>query len=153
MAHRFPSEVSKNKYGKCLVAIKNLNPGEAAERFEGEIVDSYENVPNYLKNYALLVDDKRWLVPKSDAMYANHSCEPNCEVEDELNIVVKIPIKKGEEICFDYALAYKDENPCEWQPEWTFKCQCGSLRNFFLYHKFYKYLSMQFIAWKKGFLR
>ena len=118
--------LSENACGKCLIAAKDLEKGIIVEHWEGTIIDSYEKVPDSMKIYVILIDDTRWLAASNDAMYANHSCEPNCEVDDDLNIVTIKPVKEGEELCFDYAVTYDGEHPYPWQPEWTFNCKCGS---------------------------
>ena len=65
--------------------------------------------------------DKKWdidgNVPWNDARLINHSCEPNCEAwieEDQIFIYSIKPIKKGEELTFDYGFdieCYQD-HPC-----------------------------------------
>ncbi|RME52278.1 SET domain-containing protein-lysine N-methyltransferase [Candidatus Woesearchaeota archaeon] len=53
----------------------------------------------------------------SDAIYINHSCEPNCEVEiirGRIWIVALRDIKEGEELGYDYNFDLEDfeEHPC-----------------------------------------
>lgn len=65
--------------------------------------------------------DKKWdidgNVEWNDARLINHSCEPNCEAwieEDQIFIYSLKPIKKGEELTFDYGFdvdCYED-HPC-----------------------------------------
>lgn len=68
--------------------------------------------------------DKKWdidgNVAWNDARLINHSCEPNCEAwieGDEIFIYSIKPIKKGEELSFDYGFdvdCYEDH-----------QCRCG----------------------------
>ncbi len=118
--------MSTNEYGLCMVAAKDLEAGTIVDKWQGKIVDSYDEVPKPLKLYALLIDDSRWLVPENDCMYVNHSCEPNCEVNEKLEIVTLKPVKEGEELCFDYVVTDEGENPVEWNDEWNFECKCKS---------------------------
>jgi len=120
------SFVGTNDYGKCLRAGKSLPAGVIIAKWEGYIVDSYDDVPANMKLKALLIDDVRFLVPTNDCMYANHSCDPNCEITDNLEIMTVKPVKAFEELCFDYALCENGDDPMEWQPEWSFTCHCGS---------------------------
>ena len=72
--------------------------------------------------YALQVDDDVHLVTPIDEVdvgdYVNHSCMPNAGLSDAVSLVALRPIRRGEEICFDYAMS--DANiHCQ------FACQCG----------------------------
>ncbi len=49
--------------------------------------------------------------------YANHSCDPNAEVDDE-GLVAKRAINKGEELTCDYGLLS--------QKGWSMTCRCGA---------------------------
>jgi uncharacterized protein len=53
--------------------------------------------------------------------YLNHSCDPNVWMADEVTLVARRAIAKGEELTADYALWEGDEN---WVMRWT--CLCGS---------------------------
>jgi len=60
-------------------------------------------------------------VPWNTAKYINHSCDPNCEAEDDRGhiwIISKRIIKKGEELTYNYG--YDLENYQE------HLCRCGS---------------------------
>ncbi len=120
-------KITTNNYGKCMIAAKDMLKDTVVAKWEGYIVESYKEVPKNLKLYAILIDEKRFLVPTNDAMFANHSCNPNCEVNDELEIVTIKPVKKGEELVYDYAICDDDEQDLmEWNHEWDFKCKCGA---------------------------
>lgn len=106
--------------------MKDLPAGTVVQHWEGKIVQGFKNVPEKMQCYAILLDDDKWMVPTSDAQYANHSCSPNCEVNDNLDIITIKPVKKGEELCFDYCITYEGEEPGEWNSTWTFACKCGS---------------------------
>lgn len=56
-------------------------------------------------------------VPWNPAQFINHSCDPNCEVENirgHLWIIAIKNIKKGEEISYNYGYDFEDyeEHPC-----------------------------------------
>lgn len=60
-------------------------------------------------------------VPENDAKYVNHSCNPNCEIENDgqhIWIVAKKDIKQGEELYYNYGY---DPEEFEDHP-----CLCGS---------------------------
>lgn len=56
-------------------------------------------------------------VPENDAKYINHSCNPNCEIENDgkhIWIVAKRDIAKGEELFYNYGYDTEDfeDHPC-----------------------------------------
>lgn len=62
-------------------------------------------------------------VPENDAKYLNHSCDANCEIENnkkEIWIVAMRDIKKGEELTYDYGFTF-DKNDYQKYP-----CYCNS---------------------------
>lgn len=51
------------------------------------------------------------------------SCRPNSFINDELEIVTRVALKKGTEITF----IYNNGDPSDyWDPIWNFKCHCGA---------------------------
>lgn len=65
--------------------------------------------------------DKKWdidgNVAWNDARLINHSCDPNCEAwieEDQIFIYSLKPIKKGDELTFDYGFDVEcyEDHPC-----------------------------------------
>lgn len=127
----FKSEVIENSYGKALIATEDLSVGTVVEKFEGEIV-SYEEVPEEEICYTICIGESgedKWLLYNTAARYANHSCEPNCFVNDELEIITIKKVKKGEELTYSYnTYIEEDENPEDyfWDSRWNFECKCGS---------------------------
>lgn len=126
----YPAEVSANSYGKCYRATCAIQPGTVVERFVGKDVP-YEEVPESEIIYAATNGNGIWTIPLTNARYINHSCDPNCKINDEDEVVAIKPIKAGEEISFDYASVSKEEWDRDpgaffWDDRWSFDCQCGS---------------------------
>ncbi len=125
---KYPAKLSKNDYGKCLVASEDLGRGEAVARFEGRIVSNYAEVPPEEICYALVIGIDHYMIVGSSARYINHSCDPNCTIDEDYYVVTTKPVKKGDEFTF----RYNDLDPiyegmeCFWDPRWTFTCRCGS---------------------------
>ena len=119
------SEVKNCLYGKCLVAVSPLEVGTIVQKYQGDIV-SWEDVSLDEIRYAILISDKKWMIIKTDARYINHSCSPNCFINDKLEVITVKPVNKGEELTVTYNVVHEYENPGEWDSRWSFKCQCGS---------------------------
>jgi hypothetical protein len=122
---QYPSKVEKNFYGNCLIAAKDISKGTIVEHFEGPIV-SRRKIPREEICYALLIDNDRWILPKTNARFLNHSCNPNCKINDVYNVITTRTIKFNEELTISYNIVYERENPGDWDPHWTFECKCGS---------------------------
>ncbi len=109
---------------KGVFALKDFKKDESILHIEGEIVETEnpESLPKDFQDHCFPFDErngkKRYVVPKSPWKYLNHSCDPNAGIKNNLDIVAMRPIKKGEEIVFDYAMNNIDS--------WTMKCNCGS---------------------------
>lgn len=120
-------KMKKSRIGKGLFALKNIRTGEL-------IIDFTKGPGKFLKtkyadrlyekgnDYMIQVDDDLFFAAANkkeleDADFINHSCDPNCGINDSLKIVSIKNIQKGEEISIDYAM-------CE-SSDYEIKCQCG----------------------------
>jgi hypothetical protein len=121
----YPSIVENCSYGKCLIASTDLSIGTVVQCLDGTIVRR-EEIPENEICYAIWIDNDKWLILKTDARYMNHSCCPNCIVDDDLTIRTIKVVKKGEELTIIYNLIYEDEDVGIWDDRWTFTCQCGA---------------------------
>ncbi|KAJ3315460.1 hypothetical protein HDV04_003002 [Boothiomyces sp. JEL0838] len=124
LSDQYPSYPKKIEYGYGLFASDDLPPNTVVEKFEGEIYQDYNNVSNDQKAYVLLCKKNEkwvWLLTFSNARYANHSCRPNCTLNDNQELVTLTNVQKGEELNFVYNGGSEDD---EWDPIWTFKCEC-----------------------------
>jgi len=123
---QYPSKVEKCIYGNCLIAAKEIPKGTVVEHFKGPIVPR-TMIPHEEICYALLIENDRWILPTTNARYLNHSCNPNCKINDLNDVVTTRAIKYNEELTISYNIVYeKDEDPGDWDSCWTFQCKCGS---------------------------
>lgn len=139
----YPARVVKNQYGKCLVASEDLGPGEIVERYEGSILPSYALVPEEEICYALVVGNDHYMIIATNARYINHSCDPNCDIDEDYYVVTLRPVHKGEEITLRYNEIFPEHEGIHyfWDPRWSFKCRCGApnciheINNYVVYDK------------------
>ncbi|HME56316.1 MAG TPA: SET domain-containing protein-lysine N-methyltransferase [Candidatus Lokiarchaeia archaeon] len=130
----YPSKVKKIAYGKSLVAAKDLPKGTIVEKFDGIIIKykpgdmnpTPPEVPESEVCYFYIVDWETVVIPKTNARYINHSCEPNCDINSNREVYTLRPVKRGEELTFGYNMVEKGSDPGPWDPRWNFKCLCGS---------------------------
>lgn len=111
------------KYGKGLFAKENIKKGEIIASFDGDIYEAEKasdlpsESPN-VRDYAIQFEEHKWRYSNGFAIIINHSCEPNCGIKNNFDIVAIRDIQKGEELTLDYDMT---ENS-----DWTMKCSCGS---------------------------
>lgn len=106
----------------------SLPKGKTVLKFTGSIVDG-PMVPDSMQRFVVRVDLERYLVPDGIAMFANHSCEPNCRINDDFWIETVRPIDPEEEITISYDCVSPADYKIfgfSWDPRWSFKCGCGS---------------------------
>jgi len=121
--------VKKSKIaGRGIFATKSYKKKEFVFQPIGRIVHARNvNWPSLGKkeyNY-LQISAWKYLVPQDLRLKCtNHSCNPNLGVkilEDKISLVAIKPIKKGQELTFDYSTTMLEE----WD-EKKMKCNCGS---------------------------
>ncbi|KAJ3044530.1 hypothetical protein HDV00_001957 [Rhizophlyctis rosea] len=91
-------------------------------------VVEYNDLSDYDKTYVLNfqpkgTDEWKWLLPTSNARYANHSCDPNSYISPTQELITRRPIKANEQITFVYNNGDESE---WWDPVWNFDCACGA---------------------------
>ena len=113
--------------GKGLFAKAPISKGEIIAIKGGHILGSgdYAGLGNLPKQYCLQIDDGFFIGPRADeeiggnAIFINHSCEPNVGFEGQIIYVALRDIKPGEELCHDYAMCFTARKH-------DFKCNCGA---------------------------
>lgn len=132
MQHGSPwVEIKQAAHGKGVFAnAREIPSGTEVSRFEGKVV-ALDGVPENLANYVVRYDRDHYLVPETMAMFVNHSCEPNCTINDNYGIETLRAILPGEEL----TIAYNQISATEatewgsfWDKRWTFTCGCGAKR-------------------------
>lgn len=132
--------VGSSAAGQGVFAAQHLAAGTVACRFAGPIVTAAE-VPDDEVRHALWLDTTRWLIPGAPARFINHSCAPNCTLEDDPDdgdaalVVTTRPVDAGEELSIAYDLmdadllaAHAGDPDYAWHSAWTFDCRCGAPR-------------------------
>ena len=122
---RFPSRVVQSAVGRHLVAVGDLPAGTVVGRFEGPVVDPGD-VPADAIRHALVLEVDRWLVPTTDARFADHACDPTCRLDDDLRVVTIRPVPDGGRLTFRYNVVRPGEDPGPWDERWSFACTCGA---------------------------
>lgn len=122
-------QATSEKGGVGLFSLKTIQKNEFIIEFTGTRVDASSN-GGYVNDYAISIDESTILDPLvngNEAKYMNHSCRPNCSVDQwtvngvtRLGVFATQNIAEGEELTFDYKWTSDSGKGTE--------CRCGMIR-------------------------
>lgn len=120
-----PSEIKDNHYGKGLFAIKDLKPGTLVA-FNTKIPINKSSIFNtYRFSFNGFNENNKplWSQVLGKGRFCNHSCDPNCILNNQCTIITAKFVIAGQELTTAY-----DEyiEGLTWPKEWTFICQCNT---------------------------
>lgn len=120
--------------GKGAFATRPIRKRTWMVEYTGERITQEEADRHYHEasthTFLFTVDERTALdagVGGNDARFINHSCDPNCEAwihEGRIFIVARKDIALGEELTYDYGLAWDDEDEAE--AFGRYACHCGA---------------------------
>lgn len=122
----YPSYVDMNSYGRCLRASQDLEAGIVVATADLEPIDKpyIADDPDSIHIALMDVDEKgnpSWGKVRGKWAFCNHSCDPNCDITDQWEIITNRPIKQGQELTTSYdAFVYN----FPWPQTWNFECKC-----------------------------
>lgn len=123
---QYPSYVDKNHYGLCLRAKEDLPKGTVVATADLEKTDLAYIAGSADQIHIALMDvapdgTPIWGRVRGKWAFCNHSCDPNCYLSDDGEIITNREVKKGQELTTAYD-AYVANFP--WPETWNFVCLC-----------------------------
>jgi uncharacterized protein len=124
-------------HGKGVFAVQKIAEGETIIEYVGEVINWKEALrrhphdpkdPNH--TFYFHVDENRVIDAKvggNSSRWINHSCDPNCEADEEdgrVFIKALRNIKPGEELNYDYGLIIDEPYTRKLKAEYP--CWCGA---------------------------
>jgi uncharacterized protein len=111
--------------GKGVFAVNNMQIGEFVAGFNGHIYTAGKAslLSASIRNHAVQFSPNLWRDSVGIARFLNHSCEPNCRISGDFDVITIGSIKAGEELTWDYSTT---ENS-----DWVVpggRCLCGSTK-------------------------
>lgn len=112
------------EHGQGLFAKEKIYDGETIAVFDGKIITAQKasDIPNlpptHIRDHSIQFAKDKYRISQGIASYANHSCSPNCGIQNKFKIVTMQEIEPNEEITFDYDMS---ENS-----DWSMQCSCNS---------------------------
>lgn len=125
-------EVRDTKKGKSIFAIDEIVKNEIIFEFEKKFLKHFTKTSMQIEE----TKHQESTNPEAVENFLNHSCEPNGYIDFQGLIYRALrPIKKGEELTFNYLTT-------EWELVNKFYCECGS-QNCYGQIKGFKYLTLE----------
>jgi uncharacterized protein len=124
-------------HGKGVFAMVPIEAGTVLIEYRGEVITWDEALrrhphdpsdPNH--TFYFHVDEQHVIDGKiggNSSRWINHSCEPNCEAEDDggrIFIKALVDLYPGDELFFDYGLVIDGRLTAKLKKE--YECRCGS---------------------------
>ena len=113
------AEIRSSKFGKGLFAKKDIEKGTILCKATGRPMNYEETVLlQDRESHTLQIDFDKYILCDPPFLYSNHSCNPNCGLTSNLELVALKDIKAGDELFWDYSTSMLERH-------WTMKCICG----------------------------
>jgi mannose-6-phosphate isomerase-like protein (cupin superfamily) len=126
----YPSYVCTNRYGRCLRAATDLPKGTVVATADFEpsdkpyIAGHTSNEHTHVALVSVAPDGQcTWGKVRGKWAFCNHSCDPNCDLNNDWQIVTNRDLPKGTELTTSYD-SYVPNLP--WRSEENFTCLCGT---------------------------
>src|SRR5438477_7609328 len=127
----YPLHLAETPVGHGLIAEETVEEDTIVGKLEGRVVPYMKIPENEIRN-AFEVGKDRWIVPQSNGRHLNHSCDPNCYIASNLDIVALRKVYKGEELTIMYNEVTLEEYMKmgavlpQWDERRSFDCFCGT---------------------------
>jgi hypothetical protein len=113
------TEIKPSRFGKGLFAAKNIASNTCLCSIQGKNLSFKETLLlGDKESHCLQIAIDRYILCESPFLYSNHSCNPNCAINNYEFFSLK-EIKTGEELFWDYSTSMLERH-------WTMNCSCGN---------------------------
>jgi uncharacterized protein len=111
--------IEKSRFGKGLFADETILSKSVILCFTGEFVTFQDTLQmGESECYPVQIDDNKYIDLGEPAKFINHSCTPNCGLNERLELIAITTIKHGEELFWDYSTSMLERG-------WKMQCGCG----------------------------
>ena len=112
--------VRRCKLGHGLFTLKSFSAGDFLFAFAGPTISSAQSIAKGdNEGNALQIGPESYIDLQPPSVFANHSCDPNAYISNDVQVFALCDIVAGQEVRFDYSTTMSE---CRW----TMKCQCGA---------------------------
>lgn len=112
--------VSQAANDEGLFAKTDIPAGTVLLKIYGKTISYADTVKlGDKESYCLQIDTDKYIALHFPFFLANHSCSPNCGVTANLEFITLAPVKKGEQLRWDYSTSMLERS-------WSIPCTCGA---------------------------
>lgn len=120
MINYFTSEltVRSNNKGRGVYTIQDLTLNARVCRINGKRIQFKDTLELSDESVELQTGKNEYILPEYPFFLFNHSCDPNCGINSDLELITLRPVKKREELIWDYSTSMMERS-------WAMDCNCG----------------------------
>jgi hypothetical protein len=113
-------EIRPSKFGRGLFAVKDLPAHTAVSTINGPLLSFADTILlGERESHAMQIDTDKYILCDPPFLFSNHSCEPNCAVNEDLIFYTLRAIRKNEELLWDYSTSMMERH-------WQMQCNCDA---------------------------
>ena len=113
-------ETKNSKFGKGLFAAQNISSGTTLCSIKGQRISFKKTLLlGERESHCIQIGSHEYILCEPPFLYSNHSCNPNCAINSNLELFALRDIVVGEELFWDYSTSMLERH-------WTMNCLCGS---------------------------
>lgn len=110
--------IKESRLGKSISAGTEISEGTFICRFTGKPILYKETLELGSKeSFALQVKKNVYIYLDEPYRLFNHSCDPNCGLTGQLELIAIKKINKNDELTYDYSTTMLEHH-------WSMKCEC-----------------------------
>ena len=111
--------VNDSVHGLGIFSAVNLSKGDFILKIKGTPINFSQTLHlGTHECYCLQLAKNKYIIPQYPFYLSNHSCNPNCGINKELELFALKDISAGEELYWDYSTSMLERH-------WVMNCNCG----------------------------
>jgi len=113
-------EIRKSKFGKGLFATKNIKAHTIICTVNGPTLSFQQTIElGEKESHCIQIAPDNYILCNPPFLYSNHSCEPNCGLNAQLQLLTLHDVKQDQELFWDYSTSMLERH-------WTMFCFCNA---------------------------
>lgn len=112
--------IKDSKFGKGAFADTYLPKNSILFTITGKLLSFKDTLlMGKYESYCLQVGTNQYIFPDLPFPICNHSCSPNCGINNKMQFFTLEEVNEGEELTWDYSTSMMEKH-------WTLNCKCKS---------------------------
>ena len=113
-------EIRPSQFGNGLFSLNDITAGTTICPITGIVLNFKQTLTlGERESHCIQVEIDRYILCDPPFLYSNHSCKPNCAINDHLQLYTLYDIPKNAELLWDYSTSMYERS-------WTMSCNCGN---------------------------